>query len=194
MDDDDREGQNGVANNKIESSVILEALLPFLAFQCRQKIQILIFGKMQKIMMRILCRRRATRPGDTFDKQMTSTWREHIVKSGVNQNSAPFTAWIHQPSFQILALCFGIYSLITMSLSLSSMEPSNLSHLTLFRLLGDDRVLSIRFMHQGCLKASFTTVSSANRTWRLDRPLSADGFVLTFAAADVGGPPTRFSL
>ena len=76
------------------------------------------------------------------------------------------------------------------------MEPRNLKNLSLFQLLDENRTLSLSFLYQGCITASnsFLTNSSANRTWRLDSSLTADGFILTFPDEDVGGPPTRFVL
>ena len=93
--------------------------------------------------------------------------------------SAPFSTWINQPSFQILTSCGGIYYLIFMILSVQKYEH-DVIRMSYFRLVGADGVFSISFMHQGCPTVAFPAAASANRTWRLDSPLSADGFILTF--------------
>ncbi len=107
--------------------------------------------------------------------------------------SAPFSTWIKQPSFQILSLFVGIYYLICMISSVQKYE-NYVMDMTCFRILGADRLVSISFLYQGCPTVTFQAAASANRTWRLEKPLVADGFILTFPDTAVGGPPVRFSL
>ena len=107
--------------------------------------------------------------------------------------SAPFSTWIQRPSFQILTLFVGIYYTSCAVLYIQNYEQYAM-HLTYFRLIGADRLLSIGFMNKGCHSSSFQAADSANRTWHLDRPLAADGFILAFPDTDVGGLPVPFSL
>jgi hypothetical protein len=107
--------------------------------------------------------------------------------------STPFSTWINQPSFQILTLLVGICYTYCVYLNIQNYE-NYVMHLTCFRLVGADRLLSLRFMYKGCSSVLFQAAASANRTWRLDSPLAADGFILTFPDTDVGGLPVPFSL
>jgi hypothetical protein len=66
--------------------------------------------------------------------------------------------------------------------------------MTCFRILGADRLVSISFLYQGCPTVTFQAAAYANRTWRLEKPLVADGFILTLSDTAVGGAPVRFSL
>ncbi len=112
---------------------------------------------------------------------------------GFMRFSAPFSTWIYQPSFQILTICVGIYYLVSIILSIRQYEDYVL-RMACFRIVGADRLLSISFLYQGCPTVKFQAATSTNRTWRLDSPLAADGFILTFPDTAVGGPPVSFSL
>ena len=111
---------------------------------------------------------------------------------GFSSTISTLSTWITRPSFQILTFFVGIYYLIFMIMSVQAYQDHVL-HMTYFRLVGADRLLSISFTYQGCPTISFqATAASANHTWRVDSPLAADGFILTFP--DTDGPPVHFSL